>query len=69
MRVSGAEDLIARDVGGYDLNDDIAIGEADNKTIFRRIILVLGLGNETLAGVVVRLSGTTALVLGLVATE
>lgn len=69
MRVSGAEDLITRDVGGYDLNDDIAIGEAYNETIFWRIVLVLGLGYKTLAGVVVGLSGTTALVLGLVATE
>jgi hypothetical protein len=66
--VCSSEDLVAGDLGGYDLDDDIAVGEADDETILGRIVLVLGLGDETLASVVIGLSNTTALVLGLVAT-
>lgn len=67
--VCGAEDLVASDLGGHNLHNDVAVGESDNETVFWRIVLVLGLGDETLSCVVVGLSGTTALVLGLVATN
>lgn len=65
MAVCCAEDLVASDLGGDDLADDILIGEADDETVFRSIVLVLGLGNEALAGVVVGLTSPTTLVLGL----
>ena len=68
MRVGSAEDLIASDLGGDDLHDNIAVGEADDETVFGCIVLVLGLGDETLASIVIGLSNTTALVLCLVAT-
>jgi hypothetical protein len=49
------------------LHDNIAVCEADDETVLWRIVLVLGLGDEALAGIVIGLSDTTALVLGLVA--
>ena len=66
--VGSAENLITGKFGSDDLHDDIAIRETDDETILGRIVLVLGLGDETLAGVVVGLSLTTTLVLGLVPT-
>jgi hypothetical protein len=66
--VGGAEDLVARDLGGNDLEDDVAVGEADNETVLWRIVLVLGLGDEALASIVIGLSGTATLVLSLIAT-
>lgn len=59
--------VLASDFRGHDLANDITIGEADDEAIFGGIVFVLGLGNETLAGVVVGFTLTTTLVLGLVA--
>lgn len=67
--VGGGEDLVAGDLRGHDLSDDVLVGEADDETVLGRIVLVLGLGDEALAGVVVGLAGLSALVLCLVATE
>jgi len=50
------------------LHDDVAVGEADDEAVLGRIVLVLGLGDETLAGIVIGLSCTTALVLSLIST-
>ena len=68
VRVGSAEDLVASDFGGDNLGDDIAVGEADDQAVLGSVILVLGLGDETLSGVVVGLTRPTTLVLGLVAT-
>jgi len=65
--VGSAENLVARDLGGHDLHDNVAVGEADDETVLGRIVLVLGLGDEALASIVIGLSDTTAFVLGLVA--
>jgi hypothetical protein len=65
--VGGAENLVTRDLRGYDLHDNVAVGEADDETVLGRIVLVLGLGDEALASIIIGLSDTTALVLGLVA--
>ena len=62
-----AENLVARDFRGHDLADDIAVGETNDQTIFGGIVFILGLGGEALASIVVRLSRSTPLVLGLVA--
>ena len=67
VSIGGAEDLVARNLGGDDLTDNIFVGEADNETILGSVVFVLGLGDETLAGVVVGLSCSTTLVFGLVA--
>ena len=66
--VSGIENLVACDLGSDDLTDDIFVGEADDEAVFGSIVLVLGLSDETLAGIVVGLSCATTLILGLVAT-
>lgn len=66
--VGGSEDLVTGDLGPDDLGDDVAVGEADDQTVLGRGVLVLGLGDEALTGVVVGLTLATALVLGLVAT-
>lgn len=66
--VSSTEDFVASDLGGNDLDDDVAIGETDDQAILGCIVLVLGLSDETLSGVVVGLTRPTTLVLGLVAT-
>jgi hypothetical protein len=65
VRVGGAEDLVATNLRGHDLHDDVAVGEANHQAVLGRIVLVLGLGDEPLAGVVVGLAGLPPLVLGL----
>ena len=65
--VSGAEDFIARDLGGDDLTYDIAVGKSNDEAVLGGIVFVLGLGNETLSCVVIGFSSPTTLVLGLVA--
>ena len=67
--VGRGEDLVAGDLRGDDLHDDIAVGETDDEAVLWSIVLVLGLGDEALASIVVGLSGTTALVLSLIATK
>jgi hypothetical protein len=67
VRVGRGEDLVASDLRGDNLHDDVAVGEADNKSVLGSAILVLGLGDKSLTGVVVGLSLPSALELGLVA--
>lgn len=63
--VGGGEDLVTSNLGGDDLGDDVAVGEADDQAVLGRVVLVLGLGDQTLARIVVGLSFATALVLRL----
>ena len=65
--IGGAEDFIACDLGRDNLTDDVPIREADDEAVFRGVVFVLGLCDETLPSIVVRLSSPTTLVLGLVA--
>lgn len=67
VSIGSAKDLVAGDLGSDDLTDNILVGEADNEAILRSVVFILGLGDETLAGIVVGLSCSTTLVLGLVA--
>lgn len=67
--VGGDEDLVANDLGADDLADDVLVGEADDQAVLGRVVFVLRLGGEALAGVVVGLAGSAALVLDLVARE
>lgn len=67
MTVGGHEDLVAGDLGGYDLADDVAVGEADDEAIFGSVVLVLRLRDKTFAGIVVGFAGAAAFVLDLVA--
>ena len=66
MSVRSAEDLIASDLRGDDLTDDVLVGEANNEAILGSVVFIFCLGDETLAGVVISLSCSTTLVLGLV---
>lgn len=68
VSVGGTKYLVARDLGGDNLADNILVGEADNESILGSVVFVLSLSDETLAGVVVGLSCSTTLVFGLVAT-
>jgi hypothetical protein len=65
--VGGAEDLVTGDLGGDDLGDDVAVGEANNQAVLGGVVLVLGLGDQALAGVVIGLSRSSTAVLDLVA--
>ena len=47
----------------------IAVREADNQTVFGRVVLVLRLSDQPLAGIVVGLSLSSSAVLGLVSRE
>lgn len=68
VSVGGAEYLVTSDLRGDDLADNIFVGEADNEAVLGSVVFVLGLSDKTLAGVVVGLSCSTTLILGLVAT-
>jgi len=65
MGVCAGEHLVTGDLGSDNLRNDIAVGEADNQTVFRRVVLVLGLGDQTLASIVVGLPLATTLIFGL----
>ena len=67
VSICSAEDLVACDLGSNNLTDNIFVGEANNEAVLGSVVFVLGLGDQTLAGVVVGLSCSTTLVLGLVA--
>lgn len=66
--VGAGQDLVARDLRVDDLSDDIAVGETDDHAVLGRAVLVLGLGDQALTGIVVGLTLTATAVLSLVAT-
>ena len=66
--VGAGQDLVARDLRVDDLSDDIAVGETDDHAVLGRVVLVLGLGDQALTGIVVGLTLTATAVLSLVAT-
>jgi hypothetical protein len=49
--------LVASKLSGDELADDVAVCEADDQAILGSVVLVLGLGDEALASVVVGLEG------------
>lgn len=51
--IGSAEDLVAGDLGGDDLCDDVLVGEADDKTVFGCVVFIFGLRDQALAGEVV----------------
>lgn len=66
--VGAGQNLVARDLRVDDLSDDIAVGETDDHAVLGRVVLVLGLGDQALTGIVVGLTLTATAVLSLVAT-
>lgn len=69
MGICGHEDLVTANLRGDDLSDDVAVGEADHEPVLGRIVLVLRLGGQAFAGVVIGLALSAALVLDLVPPE
>ena len=67
--VGSGEDLVTGDLGVDDLGNDVAVGEANYHAVLGRVVLVLGLGDQALASIVVGLTLTATAVLSLVATE
>ena len=57
------------DQTGLDLRNNVGVGETNDDPVLGRVVLVLVLDDETLAGVVVRLSLTPPLEFDLVALE
>lgn len=49
----GHEDLVTANLGVDDLGDDVLVREADDEAVLGRIVLVLGLGDQPLTGIVV----------------
>lgn len=43
--VGGTKDLVARDLGGDNLADNILVGEADNEAVLGSVVFVLGLSD------------------------
>lgn len=66
--VGGDEDAVACNLRGDYLRDDVPVREAHDKPVFGGVVLVFGLGDEALAGVVIGFTLATAFILGLVAT-
>jgi hypothetical protein len=55
VSVGCTEDLVTGDLGRDQLADDVSIGESDDEAVLRGVVLVLRLGDQTLAGIVVGL--------------
>jgi hypothetical protein len=66
--IGGAKDFVSTELRSDKLADDVSVGESNDKTVLGRVVFVLGLSDEALAGVVVGLACSSALVLGLEAT-
>lgn len=69
VTVGSTEYFVAGNLGGDDLADNVLVGETDDEAVFRGVVFVLGLGDQTLAGIVVCLARTTTFVLGLIAAS
>ena len=66
VRIGSAENFVACDLGRDNLADNIVIGEADDETVLGSIVLILCLGDQALAGIVVGLTSPTTFILGLI---
>lgn len=56
MGVGGGENKVTLELGVDNLTDDVPVGDSDNQTELRRVVLVLGLGDQPLAGIVIGLT-------------
>jgi hypothetical protein len=59
VAVGGSNDAVSLQPGVGDLATDVLVGDAHDHSVLRRVVLVLGLNNQTLAGVVVGLALAT----------
>ncbi len=65
VRVGGAENLVAGDFRGHNLDHDIAVGKTNDEAVLGGIVFVLGLGDQAFAGIVVGFTLTTTFIFGL----
>jgi hypothetical protein len=56
VSIGSREDEITLELGVDDLTDNVLVGETDNQSILGRVVLVLGLNNESLTSIVVGLT-------------
>ncbi|GMG20696.1 unnamed protein product [Ambrosiozyma monospora] len=56
MGVSSSVNNITSDCRGNNLDNDILVGESNNQSVLWSVVLVLGLSNQSLSGVVVGLT-------------
>ena len=56
MAVGGSNDAVTLKPGVGDLAADVLVGDADNHAVLGRVVLVLGLNDQPLAGKVVGLA-------------
>lgn len=69
LRGRSSEDEVTLQAGVHNLADNLLIREAHNKTVLRRVVLVLRLGDEPLACIVVGLAFSPTAVLDLETRE
>lgn len=55
-----SDNVVTLDLGVDNLDNDLLVGESDDKSVLGGVVLVLGLGNQTLSGVVVGLTLTSS---------
>ena len=67
LRARSAQNEITLKTSVHNLDNNFTVREADDQAVFGRVVFVLGLSDKALAGIVVGLAGTAALVLHLVA--
>jgi len=67
--VGSDQNVISSDLGGDDLGDDVLVGETDDESVSRCVVLVLVLGYKSFSGTVVGLSLASPAVLDLEALE
>ena len=56
MSIGSREDEITLELSVDDLTDDVLVGETDNQSILGRVVLVLGLNDESLTSIVIGLT-------------
>jgi hypothetical protein len=59
MGISRREHKVTLELGVHNLANHVLVGETNHQTVFGRIVLVLGLDDETLAGKVIGLAFTS----------
>jgi len=56
VRVGGAKYNVRLESGIHNLASNISVGKSHDKSVFRRVVLVLVLQNQCFAGLIVRLA-------------
>ena len=56
MSIGSAKDKVTLDLGVHNLAHNVLVGETNNHSVLRRVVLVLGLNHQALASIVVGLA-------------